>query len=364
MMKLDQGRFTQNDFAIGNLNSPSSHGDFRTSLSLEQPIFDSSIIYDSKLAGQEENLRSSSLERSREDIAFKTYAACLEVQKAKGYLKAAEEGVVNAREHARLAKVKTDNGVGLKSDELRAKTFLSEMEEQRITAENSLSIARLRLAQLTGGEPGESADLAEEIVPLPVNGDPAELRNRAWESRPDLKEVKLEVSKAMTGVESARAAFLPTLYGTASYQMNDRDIPFGRDNDAWMVGASLRWDIFNGFSKVNEKKKAEALAGAASEYLENFRKEVAIQVEESRLRREEARKRLETARDSVKDGEEAVRLLSRRFENSLATFSELLDAQTALNNARARLIGNESDFALAAARIYYSTGTFLTEVMK
>jgi outer membrane protein TolC len=131
-----------------------------------------------------------------------------------------------------------------------------------------------------------------------------------------------------------------------------------------MVGASLRWEIFDGFQRCNKKGKAEALAGAASEYLENFRKDVALQVEESRLRREEAAKRLEVALHSVQDSEEVVRLISRRFENSLATFVELLDAQTALNDARARLIGNESDYALATARLFNTTGTFLKEVMR
>ena len=82
------------------------------------------------------------------------------------------------------------------------------------------------------------------------------------------------------------------------------------------------------------------------------------------MRREEAGKRLEVARHSVRDGEEVVRLISRRYENSLATFVDLLDAQTALNRARAQLISNESDYARATARLYHATGTFLKEVLQ
>ncbi|HEX2770348.1 MAG TPA: TolC family protein, partial [Geobacteraceae bacterium] len=275
-----------------------------------------------------------------------------------------EQGVTDAKEHERLAKVRGEAGVGLKSDELRARTYLSEMEQKHISAENDLALARLRLAKVVGGEPGEYADIREELTPLPVTEGDSELRRIAWENRLDLKESAMVVEKAETGVKAARGAYLPTLYGTAGYQMNDRDIPLGRDNDSWMVGASFRWEIFDGFSRYNKKGKAEALAGAASEYLENYRKDVALQVEESRLRREEAAKRLEVAHHSVQDSEEVVRLISRRFENSIATFVELLDAQTALNDARARLIGNESDYALATARLFNTTGTFLKEVMR
>jgi outer membrane protein TolC len=45
MMKLDQGRFTQNDFIFINLNHPSPTADFRTAFSLEQTLFDLSIGY-------------------------------------------------------------------------------------------------------------------------------------------------------------------------------------------------------------------------------------------------------------------------------------------------------------------------------
>jgi outer membrane protein TolC len=94
-------------------------------------------------------------------------------------------------------------------------------------------------------------------------------------------------------------------------------------------------EMFDGLRRRSEKGKAEALRNAAAEYLENYRKEIAVQVEESRLRREETGKRLEVTRHSVRDSEEVVRLISRRYENSLATFVDLLDAQTALNRARA-----------------------------
>jgi outer membrane protein TolC len=115
--------------------------------------------------------------------------------------------------------------------------------------------------------------------------------------------------------------------------------------------------------RSHEKGKAEALRSSAAESLENYRKEVAMQVEESKLRCEEAAKRREVALNAVQYAEEAVRLISRRYENSLERYVDLLDAQTALNRARAQFISNESDYALATARLYSTTGTFLKEVL-
>ena len=98
--------------------------------------------------------------------------------------------------------------------------------------------------------------------------------------------------------------------------------------------------------------------------LESKTKEIKFQVQESFLRREEMGKRLEVARHALLDAEETVRLLSRRFENSLATMVELLDAQTALNQARANLVDTEANYALAGGRVYYAAGIFLKEMLK
>ena len=364
MMKLDQGRFEQKDFELSNLNNPSSHGDFRTSVQMDLPLFDAAVSQGRKLA--EENLISYDylLERQRQDVAFQVYSAWLDIFQAKLFVLVADQAVRNAAEHARLAQVRATTGTGLKSDELRARTYLSEVEQQKLTVENDLQLARWRLAQLAGEETGSSLDVSAAFSPLAVNVDIDELIEIALRQRPDLKSGETEVQKAATGVGLARSAYLPTLYGNAAYQLNDRDIPFSRDNDAWMAGVALRWDIFDGFRRSSEISRASAMRTAAEASLENRRREVVLQVKEALLRREEAARRLEVARRSVGDAEETVRLIGKRYENSLATMVELLDAQTTLDRTKAQLVENETGLARAAARVLHTSGVFLQEVLK
>jgi outer membrane protein TolC len=364
MMKLDQGRFTQNDFQIDNLNHPPTHDNFRTALTLEQPLLDFSIGRGVAMAEREDAAAGFALERRRQETAFRVFAACLEVQKARALLAAAEQAQKNAAEYLRLARVRGEAGVGLKSEELRARTFLAEAEQREISARNDLSVARMRLSLTTGGDAGVLLDIDGKIVAPAVAQSYEELFRQALLKRQDLKEAEAEVGKAGAGVGLARSGYLPTVYGSASYQMNDRDIPFGRDNDAWMVGASLRWELFDGLRRSNEVGKAQAMQQTAAEQLAYLRGEIALQVRESLLRREEAEKRLAVARSSVEDSEEGVRLISRRYENSLATMAELLDAETALNQARSRFIENESNLALATGRLYDAAGLFLQEVIR
>ncbi len=276
MMKLDQGRFTPNDFLINNLNHPSSTTNFRTTLTLEQPLVDLSIVYGTEMAGTDAEGKNLSLEKRREEIGYRVFSACLEAQKAQAMLETTAKAVMDAREHLRLAKVRTEAGMGLKSDELRAGTFLAEMEQQEITAKNNVVLAGMRLNLVTGGSAGETVRISEKISPPPLEFNDGEVLTLALKNRKDLQEMAKETEKAGLGVKMANSAFLPTLYASATYEMNDRNTPFSRDNDAWIVGANLRWELFDGMRRWAERSRARALQNAAQEYLVQQKKEIAF----------------------------------------------------------------------------------------
>ena len=183
-------------------------------------------------------------------------------------------------------------------------------------------------------------------------------------NRSDLRQSRVEMEKADASLKLARSGYLPSVDAFASYQLNDKDVPLGSDNDAWLAGINLKWHIFDGFRTNRERDRATAGRSAVAQVLEGKIKEIKFQVQESFLRREEMGKRLEVARHALLDAEETVRLLSRRFENSLATMVELLDAQTALNQARVNLVDTEANYALAGGRVYYAAGIFLKEMLK
>lgn len=358
MMRLDEGRFT----LTGDLNHPANSGDFRTSLTMEQPLFDLRISDGLAMAKLEQERAMTTLDQRREDVAFRTVTAYLELQKATVQLQLATAALSDAREHKRLAAVRGEAGVGLRSDELRARTFVSEMEQQLISAENNREIARMRLAQIVGLESGDLLEIKGEFLSPGQVQNRAEMVARGVAARPALKGMAKGVEQAGVARDAAGHAWLPILYAMAGYQMNDRDIPFGRDNDAWIVGATLRWELFDGGVRRSEREKAGALLQAAQEHLREQTSETALQISESYLRREEIGKRLEVARHAQLEAEEGVRLVKKRYENSISLLVELLDVQTALNRARTDVASLEADYAAAWARLHHAAGTLLKEI--
>jgi outer membrane protein TolC len=222
----------------------------------------------------------------------------------------------------------------------------------------------MQLAMMIGATDDSGFDLPPglENVSVPPLNDQA-LRD-AHDIRADLKQSRTELEKGSAAVRLANSGYFPSLEAFASYQLNGRDAPFAADNDAWTAGLTLNWQLFDGFRRASERKRAAAYRSAAQEMLESRLKDVSYQIRESHLRREEAGKRLESALHARQDAEETVRLIARRFENELSTMVELLDAQTVLDQVRANLVETEADYALAGGRIHYMSGTFVKEMLK
>lgn len=362
MMKLNQGRFTQQDFAISKLNNPSPVSDFKTAVTVEQPLLVPSAWAGQKVARRGAERQEATAEQVAQQTAFQIFQIYLEVQKAHAFLGATEKALDEAKESKRQALVRTAAGLGLKSDELRAGTQLAGMEQQKISAENNLTLARMQLALATGGQPGDEIEANEPVTLKMPEQDLTGLISLAQQGRKDLQAAERGKEQADAAVLQATAGFLPAVGAFGSWQMNDQNNAFGKEHDSWMAGVSLRWNIFDGFRTWNGTGQARASRSAATEQLEQTRKEIKYQVHEAWLRRIEAQKRLEVARSAVAAAEEATRLLSKRFENALASMLELLDAQSALNQARASLVEGENNLVLATGRLYHVAGIFLKEV--
>lgn len=364
MMKLDEGRFATPDFAPNSLNNPPTRHDFKTALSVQQPLFVPSLSPLKEMAVKDAQKAELDLEAARQGIAFQVFFTYLEVQKADAQLGAAAKAVADATENMRLATVRTSSGVGLKSDELRSRTHLSMVEQQHISASNNLTLAKMKLAMLIGLPESDQFAISgfQDAIAVPAISD--QVVSAALETRVEVKQSHTALEKSDAALSLARSEYLPTVGAFASYQLNAKDAPFTSDHDAWTAGVSLKWNIFDGFRTNSERKRALAGQAAAREMLESTTKDVRYQLRESYVRRDEAGKRLEVAKHAVADAEETVRLLSRRYENSLSTLVELLDAQSALNQARANLVETEAGYAVAGGRVYYMTGTFVKEMLK
>ncbi len=358
MSKLNEERFTAQDFAIGSLNNPAAVNDFQTSLSFDQAVFAPKAYIGVAMAKKEFEAKGDEFDRKKEKVAFRVFETYLGVQTAKSYVSAAEKGVEDAREHLRIANARLDSQLGLYSDTLRAKVALSTAEERLVSAKKNLAVSKRALGLMLG---------LTEPVDATGNRPVLEVKTLQYYSgmalkRKDLMSLEARYRNAENMLRMANAGYLPTVGAGGTYQLNDHGKPFGTEGDSWQVAAFLRWNLFDGAKREHQRRQAMHRIAETDESIKGFREELSFRVYDAYLGVEESQKRLDLARAALKSAEEGTRLVSKRYENSLSPMVDLLDAQASLDAARADVIGREGAYMTAVANLSFQSGTILTEL--
>jgi outer membrane protein TolC len=358
MMKLNQGRFSQSDFAVNTLNSPQATSDLQTLFSIEQPVFDPKAFIGLTIARKEVSAQGAGLQRKKEETALKVVQTYLQAHTVNEYLGVSQKALKDAKEHLRIAQVRYNNGLGLYSDTLRAETAVTATEQQMVSLEKNRAVAKRMLGLLLGTS--ESIDLEEQQVDIPLH--PVDYYSQASLRRPDLKALQMRQENARNSVKLAEAKYLPTIHLGGTYQLNDPNTPLGSAGQSWLVTAALRWDLFDGTNREYQRIKAIHKVKETEEQLKGLQLTVSFKIQETYLGVEEARKNMELAQARLKTAEEGRRLVKSRYENALSPFIDFLDVQVHLDQARVNAVAKENEYWLAVITLSYESGTILNDL--
>ena len=358
MLKLNQGRFSQSDFDINSLNNPDPVNDFQTLLSIEQPIFDLKSSIGLSMAKRSYAAQGKSFQRKKEETALKVARVYLQVHTAKGVVEVTQKALEDAREHLRIVEERYKNGLGLYSDTLRATTAVTAAEQQVVSADKNLAVAKRMLGLLMGT--ADSVDIDNQNIDLPFK--PMEYYAGASLSRKDLEALAIHHENAQTNVKLAESRYFPTLRLAGSYQLNDHRAPLGSEGESWLAMAALHWDLFDGTNREFARSKALHQVKEVEEQLKGLKKVVSFKIQEAFLNVEEAKKNAQLARSALKTAEEGKRLVKSRYENSLSLLVDFLDVQVHLDQARVNKVARENEYLFAVINLCFESGTILTDL--
>ncbi|NJD62212.1 MAG: TolC family protein, partial [Deltaproteobacteria bacterium] len=345
--------------SVDNFNKPPPVNEYLTAFTVEQALFAPKAYLGYRIARREAGARGQELRRKKEEVAYQVLSAYLGVLTAKEYLQVAVRGQEDARERHRVAEALERSGMGLASDVLRARVFLASAEAGRVTADNRLALARQGLALAMGERGGTEADSVAALPALPEEGSLPDRIAEAHAARADLRAVSMRVEAADATVDLQRSDYLPTVGVMGVWQMDGQDGVFSPDNRSWKVGVGLTWNLFDGLRREAAVARSSAESGRAKAYYRGAQDAAAFQVTKAYLGAREAGSRVEIARSAAAAAEEGLRLIRARYENQLARMSDLLDAQSAANAARADLVKAENDLRQSRAELLFATGRLL-----
>jgi multidrug efflux system outer membrane protein len=239
----------------------------------------------------------------------------------------------------------------------RAEALLANASAQIPLLEREIVATENQINVLLGRVPGPIArgvSLNEQPLPPAI---PAGLPSALLLRRPDVRAAEQFLIAANANVGVAEAAFYPTLSltGLLGVQSSDLSELFG-EGRTWSIQAGLLGPIFNAGRLRNQRRVALALFDEARVQYEQSVTNALADVSTSLVAVQKLAA-VETERErALRVNQEAVRLVTLRYESGLSAYFEVLDAMQQLFAAENAVVRTRRDRLFALVQFYRALG--------
>ncbi len=362
--QLNQERFDMMSFFSSNPNDPEPLTTWLTRLELVQPVYTGGKL-GSRIdqAGLMARAAALEAERARQQAAFDTVTAYVNLAKAREYLDLLRKARQTTASHVELAEQYAAEGMLLDAEVLKAKVYLAKMDELVEQAANGARLAEAALNFHMGTAQGDHHELAPLPAPPAVGGTLDGWIQAALDRRHDLNAARRKLDAGRLEEKVARSGMLPQVAVVGRYDLYD-DTFFGNHGDSSAIMAVAKLNLFRGGSDRAAVAAARHQTRSFESDIHRFEEGVRLEVRQAFHDLETARARLATARSALDAAREELRVREQRFKQGLEKMIDLLDAETALREAEVRELTARYDVTLSAWRLQLASGADLTEIVK
>jgi len=349
--KLRQGTFSQADFGLAELNDPAPINDWSTGVDVRWELLDPTRWASRSAAKHRAGAASWSTERSREETILRTELLYYGAQGGDAQREAAAAAETAARAVRDLFARRHAEGLITQAELLQAEAQLASAQARHIDADRRAVDARQRLGLHLGLDASELPIPADSLAAAPLGlmegSDPT--------SRADILALAEQTAAAREERKSTSLSYLPSLGAFAGFRTHSAQFA-DFDANNWTLGVALRWTLFDGFGRSARHQVASAAEAIAETRYQQALREAEAEVDRAQRGVTSAARALEASRASERAAERARQLMQRRFEEGLATPSDVLlvEAQAVATRSQAIDALLEYDRAVAFMRFVRS----------
>ena len=304
------------------------------------------------------------VEVNKDEVIQNTIEAFANLFKAKTAVRLVQENLNEAQQRTKDLTNMEKNGLLARNDLLKAELQESNTELSLLDAQNNLELANVNMNLLLGLP--TTVELVLDTAGIEKKDDPRVLDDylkAATSNRKDIAAIDLRKKAAESGVKSVNAEKYPSLALTGGYIAADIPNVFSVTN-AVNIGVGLSYDIGSLWKNKSKVQQAEArvkqLVISESLLDDNIR----LQVNKSYLNLLSNRKKIEVYAKAVEQAQENYRIVKNKYNNSLATTTELLDADLAQLQARLSYTLARADAFVAYNKLLQTAGLLANEIKK
>jgi outer membrane protein TolC len=303
-------------------------------------------------------------ESDKDEVIQNTIEAFANLFKAKTAVRLVQENLNEAQQRTKELTGMEKNGLLARNDLLKSQLRESNMEYNLSDAENSWQLANVNMNLMLGLP--TTTELVLDTANLGKKEDNRVLDdylNAARINRKDIEAIDLRKKAAESGVKSAKGDLYPSLALTGGYI--GLDIPdFLSIPAAMNVGVGVSYNIGSLWKNKAKVQQAEARVKQLTFTEAMMDDNMQLEVNKSYLSLMTNRKQIEVSAKAVEQAEENYRIVKNKFDNSLATTTDLLDADIAQLQARLSYTLSRADAFVAYHKLLQTSGLLSAELKK
>ena len=335
-------------------------------VTVTQPVFmGGALVAANKMADINEEMAANSLEMELQNTLYNIDQVYWQVVSLHHKQTLAQSYVELVKKLRGDVQKMIDQGVATKGDGLSVGVRVNEAEMALTQVQDGLALSKMLLCQMIGLDEEEEIMLADEkdmeFVPY-VTAEPQYTgqADAEFAGRPELKVLQNAVDLSRQTTNMLKAGNLPTVLLTGGYMVSNPNTFNGFEKKfggVWNVGVVVRVPVWN-WGDVKYKVRASKGATVMAKLeLDEAREKISLQVRQCKFKVKEAQKKLTMAQSNVANAEENLRMANLAFKEGTASFTTVMEAQTAWNAAQSQLIDAEIGVKLSEVELQKALGT-------
>lgn len=343
-------------------NTPKANSAFLGNVSASLPIFTGGKIkYGIQSAEYLIEASKLSNENDKIAIAYNVSQAYNNLFKANQAIIVLQENLSASQKRDESFQRLENNGIIARNDKLKANLQTSNIELQLLEAQNNYSIANINMDLLLGIDESTEIEIDENYInEMAENHSVSFYLNQAIKNRKDLQAIEYQKRAAELGIKSAKAESLPTIALTGGYIAAEIPKIFTVINAA-NFGIGIQYNIDNLWKKNSSLLEAEAKEKQLSATNDLLSDQIKLEVNKDFQNSEFAKKKIIVYEKAATQANENYRVTKNKFDNGLATITELLDADAAQISANVNVVNAKADAALAYRKLLQTSGILINK---
>ena len=349
---LQQESVTATDFDPAKLNFPGARQNYSTQVEAKMPVLNMDMIYARKAAKAQEAMYKYKTERTKEYIEFEVRKAYTQLQMSYQARNILQKSLEDVKQIHQSVTNFYNQGLVQKSDVLNAQVQINTIESALVKAESNIHNASDGLRLLMGIKNDSEVYITDSL-----SQNAGLYQDRKLSTlRADITALNKSVDATNMIVKSSKMAFLPRINAFGSYSLNDSKA-FKFRNDSYLVGVNLSWTIFSGNQNRSKMKSAQFQRDKMQEELNLHIEKERLELNKTKRDLNDSQIEINKQEASVEQADEALRILSNRHREGLASTTDLLMAQAQLSQQKLMLSQSIMSYNITEAYL-----NFLSEI--